>query len=394
MSSKNGLSFDNLKVAFASKSDKELRNDYFLFTALGQRWLVGLAPAVSNAVTKFKLPVKRIIRATVFKHFCGGEYIEDCNQTIAHLYQYNIGSILDYAVEGKGREEDFDKTTREIIATIKRAKGDPAIPFCVFKPTGLSRMDLMEQVSKKAELTAEEIAEYGRVKQRVKEICSAASAEGVRLFIDAEDSWIQPAIDSMIEEMMQLYNREKAVIYNTVQLYRWDRLDYMHTLLKKAEEHNFYIGLKLVRGAYMEKERDRAAQLNYPSPIHKDKAGSDNDFNKALRFCVDYIDRISFCAGTHNENSSMLLVSLMGEKGIKKDDTRIWFSQLLGMSDHISFNLAHAGYNVCKYVPYGPVAAVLPYLTRRAQENTSIAGQMSRELSLIVAERKRRKQKG
>jgi proline dehydrogenase len=392
MPSSEELSFDNLEIAFASKTDKELRYDYYLFLALGQRWLVKMAPLLSTAIIHFRLPLKRLIRATIFKHFCGGEFIEDCNKTIAHLHQYRIGSILDYSVEGKGQESDFEKTAEEILATIKRAKGDAAIPFCVFKPTGVARLDLLEKVSLNAHLTTGELKEYNRVMERIKKICSCAAHYGVRIFIDAEESWIQPAVDSIAENMMQHYNRQRAVVYNTVQLYRWDRLDFIRQSLKKAEEMNYFLGLKLVRGAYMEKERARAARLNYPSPIQPDKPSCDRDFDAALHFCMEHIDRIHFCAGTHNEASSYLLVRLMNEKGIAASDERIWFSQLLGMSDHISFNLAHAGYNVCKYVPYGPVKAVLPYLTRRAQENTSIAGQMGRELSLIVAEMKRRKQ--
>lgn len=394
MPSLDDLSFDNLEIAFASKSDKELRNDYWLFWFLGKSWVVAMAPLASMAVTRFKLPIKRLIRATLFKHFCGGEFIEDCEQTIAKLHKFNVGSILDYSVEGKGDEESFNKTCDEILATIKRAKGNPAIPFCVFKPTGIASSSLLEKVSLNAHLSSDELKQYQRVYERFKKICSVAAHYDVRIFIDAEESWIQNAVDSLAENMMQHYNREKAIVYNTVQLYRHDRLAFMKTAVKKAEEMNYFLGLKLVRGAYMEKERARAEKMNYPSPIQPDKPSCDHDFDEALRFCLEHIDRIRICAGTHNEKSSLLLAQLMGEKNIDRNDERIWFSQLLGMSDHISFNLAHAGYNVCKYVPYGPVAAVLPYLTRRVQENTSIAGQMGRELSMLIAERRRRKKSG
>ncbi len=391
MPSPEDLSFNNLEIAFASKSDKELRDDYWLFWFLGKRWVVALAPLLSIAVTRFKLPIKRIIRATLFKHFCGGESIEDCEQTIAKLHQFNVGSILDYSVEGKSDEESFNKTCEEILATIKRAKGNPAIPFCVFKPTGIASINLLEKVSLNAHLSSDELKQYQQAYERFKKICSMAAYYDVRVFIDAEESWIQNAVDSIAENMMQHYNREKAIVYNTVQLYRHDRLAFIKSAWKKAEEMNYFLGLKLVRGAYMEKERARAEKLNYPSPIQPDKESCDRDFDDALRFCIGHIDRISICAGTHNEKSSLLLTQLMEEKNIQRNDERIWFSQLLGMSDHISFNLAHAGFNVCKYVPYGPVAAVLPYLIRRVQENTSIAGQMGRELSLIVAECNRRK---
>lgn len=391
MPSPADLSFDNLEIAFASKTDKELRNDYLLFWFLGKRWVVALAPLASVAVTKLKLPLKRLIRATLFRHFCGGEFIEDCEQTIARLHQFKVGSILDYSVEGKADEESFNRTTDEILATIKRAKGNKAIPFCVFKPTGIASIRLLEKVSQDAHLSPEELKKYQQTYERFKKICSTAAHYDVRVFIDAEESWIQHAVDSMAENLMQHFNREKAIIYNTVQLYRHDRLAFLISSFKKAEEMNYFLGVKLVRGAYMEKERARAEKLNYPSPIQPDKAACDRDFDNALRFCIEHIGRISLCAGTHNENSSLLLAKLMEENNIICNDERIWFSQLLGMSDHISFNLAHAGYNVCKYVPYGPVASVLPYLTRRVQENTSIAGQMGRELSLIVAERRRRK---
>jgi proline dehydrogenase len=344
------------------------------------------------AVTRFKLPIKRIIRATIFKHFCGGEFIEDCEQTITKLHQFKVGSILDYSVEGKGDEAGFNLTTEEIIATIKRAKGNPAIPFCVFKPTGIASITLLEKVSLNAHLSQAELKEYQQTYERFKKICSTAAHYEVRILIDAEESWIQNAIDSIAENMMQHYNREKAIVYNTAQLYRHDRLAFLKSANQKAEEMNYFLGIKLVRGAYMEKERERASKMNYPSPIQPDKASCDRDFDDTLRFCIEHIDRIHICAGTHNEESSLLLAQLMEKKSIARNDERIWFSQLLGMSDHISFNLAHAGYNVCKYVPYGPVASVLPYLTRRVQENTSIAGQMGRELSLIIAERKRRKQ--
>lgn len=385
------ISFDNLANAFAAKSDAELRNDYWLFKLIGQQWLVKMAPPLTDFALKFHLPIKRIIRATLFKHFCGGEFIEDCNQSIKKLWQYRVGSILDYSVEGEEKEENFERTEKEIIATIQRAKGDSAIPFCVFKPTGVARFALLEKASATPQLTSEEYEEYKRVYNRVRNICKTAAESNVRIFIDAEESWIQKAIDDLAMQMMEHYNREKPVVYNTIQLYRIDRIEFLKQSYEHAAKNNYWSGLKLVRGAYMEKERERAAKLGYPSPIQPDKQSCDCDFDEAIHFCIEHFNRIAFCAGTHNEESSMLLVNLMKKNNIPRNHPNIYFSQLLGMSDHISYNLAAAGYNVAKYVPYGPVASVLPYLIRRAQENTSIAGQMGRELSLIVAERKRRK---
>lgn len=385
------VSFDNLEIAFSSKSDSDLRNDYWLFKIIGQQWLVKMAPLFVSTALKLHLPIKRIIRATIFKHFCGGESIEDCNETIKKLYQYKVGSILDYSVEGEESEEAFDKTMHETIATIKRAKGDPAIPFCVFKPTGLARFGLLQKASATRDLSNGEIEEWKRAYNRFRKVCEHAHASDVRVFIDAEESWIQNAVDDLAQQLMMHFNREKAIVYNTVQLYRIDRLQVLKNLHEHAAANNYILGIKLVRGAYMEKERARAAKMNYHSPIQPNKQSCDNDFDEALRYCMKHLSQISFCAGTHNEKSSLLLAKLMEENNISKNDGRIWFSQLLGMSDHISFTMAHAGYNVCKYVPYGPVAAVLPYLIRRAHENTSISGQMGRELRLILAERKRRR---
>jgi proline dehydrogenase len=384
------VSFHNIQKAFAAKSNAELRADYWLFKILGIKWLVNAAQPLVNTAAKLHLPIKGIIRATIFKHFCGGESIEDCKDTIDKLSKYHVKSILDYSAEGEQKEESFEYTAREIIATIKTAKENPAIAFSVFKPTGIARLLLLEKVSAGANLSAQEAEEYKRVAARFKKICGTAAENNVRIFVDAEETWTQLAIDNLVTEMMLLFNRQKAIVYNTLQHYRTDRIDF----LKKAHEHavsnNYFLGLKLVRGAYMEKERERAARLGYPSPIHADKKSCDDDYNASLRFCIEHFDRISICAGTHNEESSQYLVQLIEQHRIEPDNQSIYFSQLLGMSDHISYNLADAGYNVAKYVPYGPVDAVLPYLIRRAQENTSIAGQMGRELSLIVAEKKRR----
>lgn len=382
------VSFDNTQIAFISKSDSDLKQSYWLFKLIGNPTLVkyggGLAPL------GLKLGFKGLIKSTIFKQFVGGENIADCNKTIEQLGKYNIGTILDYSVEGKESETDFDNCCKETIETIHRAKNDKNIPFSVFKVTGLARFALLEKVTAKQNLSSEESAEYERVRERVRKICEEAYTNKQPLFIDAEESWIQQAIDDLANENMARYNKNEAIVYNTFQLYRKDRLAYLKTSLEMGKTNGYHVGAKLVRGAYMEKERARAAEMNYPSPIQDTKANSDKDYDLAVEFCVENIDRMGLCAGTHNEKSSLLLVDLMKKKNIASNDKRIFFSQLLGMSDHISYNLSQNGYNVAKYVPYGPVKEVLPYLIRRAQENTSVKGQTGRELSLIIKEKERR----
>jgi len=382
------VSFDNTQIAFISKSDSDLKQSYWLFKLIGNPTLVkyggGLAPL------GLKLGFKGLIKSTIFKQFVGGENIADCNKTIEQLGKYNIGTILDYSVEGKESETDFDNCCKETIETIHRAKNDKNIPFSVFKVTGLARFALLEKVTAKQNLSSEESAEYEHVRERVRKICEEAYTNKQPLFIDAEESWIQQAIDDLANENMARYNKNEAIVYNTFQLYRKDRLAYLKTSLEMGKTNGYHVGAKLVRGAYMEKERARAAEMNYPSPIQDTKANSDKDYDLALEFCVENIDRMGLCAGTHNEKSSLLLVDLMKKKNIAANDKRVFFSQLLGMSDHISYNLSQNGYNVAKYVPYGPVKEVLPYLIRRAQENTSVKGQTGRELSLIIKEKERR----
>ncbi len=383
------VSFDNTQIAFIAKSDSDLNKSYLLFKLIGNPLLVkyggGLAPL------GLKLGFKGLIRNTIFKQFVGGENISDCTKTIDQLGKFNIGTILDYSVEGKESEHDFDACCKETIETIHRAKNDKHIPFCVFKVTGLARFDLLEKVSALQSLSSEEQQEFKRVQNRVHEICREAHAAKKPIFIDAEESWIQPAIDDLADENMALFNKEQAIVYNTFQLYRKDRLEFLKTSFEKAKKSGYHLGAKLVRGAYMEKERRRAAEKNYVSPIQDNKENSDRDYNLALEFCVTHLSQMGLCAGTHNEKSSLHLVKLMEQHGVAPNDQRIYFSQLLGMSDHISYNLTQAGYNVAKYVPYGPVKEVLPYLIRRAQENTSVKGQTGRELSLIIKEKQRRK---
>lgn len=385
------LSFNNTEIAFSGKTKNDLNRSYWLFKMVSNSTFVNLGKSLTTFAINTHLPIKGMIKATIFKQFCGGETIEECDKTIAELGKFNIGTILDYSVEGKETEKDFDACTTETIATITKAKNSKYIPFCVFKVTGLARFDLLEKVSINSNtLTPEEQKEYGRVQLRVNTICKAAHDAGIPIFIDAEESWIQPAIDNLANQMMVLYNTERAIVYNTYQLYRKDRLAYLKHTYDLAVEGKYFLGAKLVRGAYMEKERIRAAEKAYPSPIHDTKQNTDVDYDQAVLFSIEHADRIAICAGTHNENSSMKLAELMQQKNINPQHKHIYFSQLLGMSDHISYNLANAGYNVAKYVPYGPVREVLPYLIRRAQENTSVKGQTGRELSLIIKEKERR----
>lgn len=384
------ISFDNTEIAFKAKSTSDLQKTYWLFKLVGNNFLVKLGPALLNIAFFLRLPIKSLIKNTIFEQFCGGESIKDCEKRIQSLARYNVNTILDYSVEGSSNKENFDLTASEIIRTIERAKDDENIPFAVFKTSGLARIELLEKISTNSTLNEKEKIEFELLKDRVKLICQKAYDLEVRIFIDAEESWIQNAIDDLATSMMRIYNTEKAIVYNTLQMYRWDRIAFLKQSYADAENGNYYLGLKIVRGAYMEKERERAAELGYSSPIQKDKESCDKDYDLALAYCINHIDKIAICAGTHNEKSSLKLIDLMRENNILKDDNRVYFSQLLGMSDHISFNLANEGYNVVKYMPYGPVKLVMPYLIRRAQENTSISGQTGRELSLIIKERNRR----
>lgn len=382
------ISFDNTENAFKAKTNSELNRSYWLFKLIGNPLLVkagaGLGPLALH------LGFKPLLKSTIFKQFVGGENIQDCSETIKELAKYNIGTILDYSVEGKESEKDFENCFKETLETIHKAKNDKHIPFCVFKVTGLARFALLEAVTANRNLSDNEKEEWNRVKKRVKVICETAYQNNQRIFIDAEESWIQKAIDDLANENMALFNKSKAIVYNTFQLYRHDRLNFLKETIQDGKTKGYHVGAKLVRGAYMEKERKRAQEMNYSSPIQKDKEASDRDYNEALKLCVDNLSVMGVCAGTHNESSSLLLVNLMNEKGISAGDERIFFSQLLGMSDHISYNLSLNGYNVAKYVPYGPIKDVMPYLIRRAQENTSVKGQTGRELSLIMKEKARR----
>lgn len=388
------LDFTNTEVAFKSKSDRDLKRANLLFKVIASPSVVSFGKWATNLALALRLPISGIIKATIFKQFCGGETIQDCEGRIEELGMFGVGTILDYSVEGKTSDEDFEHTTQIIISTIEMAKASQHIPFAVFKVSGIGRFDLLEIASDGSKTpnpkTLEEIA---AVKSRFERICDAAASNQVRLFIDAEETWIQPVLDSWTFEMMCKYNTQRAIIYNTVQMYRHDRLAFLKAQGNVAQAQGIIYGVKLVRGAYMEKERERAQKMGYPSPIQPDKAAADRDYNEALRFMVDHHAHFALCAGSHNEESSMLLTQLMAEKKLENSNEKFFFAQLLGMSDHISYNLANAGYNVAKYVPFGPVKEVLPYLLRRADENTSVAGQTGRELGLISAELKRRRGK-
>jgi proline dehydrogenase len=385
------ISFQNTEVAFRRMSNSDLKRASFLFNLIGAKWLVESGKKITQLAFALHLPIKGIIRATLFKQFVGGESISDCEKTIHSLSSNHVGTILDYSVEGKQEEKSFDETCDEIIRTIHKASTDERIPFSVFKITGIARHQLLEKKSSGDLFNQDEKNEWSRVIERVNRICSCGVAKKVPVLIDAEESWIQPAIDELTEQMMQSYNRGCVWIYHTLQMYRHDRLAYLHELHKKASADGYLLGFKIVRGAYMEKERLRATELNYTDPIQPNKDATDLDYNEALRYCITNINDIALCAGSHNEESAQLLLRLMEEKQIDNNHPHIYFAQLLGMSDHISFNLSDQHYNVAKYVPYGPVKEVLPYLIRRAEENTSVKGQTGRELQLIRAELKRRK---
>lgn len=385
--------FNNTQVAFSLKSDTELDRAYFLFKLIDSQPLVRIGTAVTNFAIKAHLPVEGLIRATVFDHFCGGVNENDCLTVVDKMFTKGVSSVLDYSVEGKEEEAQFDAALEMTLKTIDFAKERHAIPFAVFKPTGFGRFELYEKLGEGKALNADEQAEWNRVVERFDIVCKAAHDKDVALLIDGEESWMQDAADDLVAEMMKKYNKEKAIVFNTLQMYRWDRLDYLKRLHEEAQSEGFYIGMKLVRGAYMEKENKRAEEKGYPSPICESKEATDVNYDAAVVYMVEHLEKMAIFAGTHNELSSYKLMDLMRANNISKNDERIWFGQLYGMSDNISYNLAENGYNVAKYLPFGPVRDVMPYLIRRAEENTSVAGQTSRELTLIKTERDRRKGK-
>ncbi len=383
--------FDNTQVAFALKTDSQLERAYFLFKMIQNQPLVRIGSAVTNFALKAHLPIEGLIRATVFDHFCGGVTEEDCLPIIDNMYKNgNVHSVLDYSVEGKDQEQSFDGALDKIVKILNFCEEKKSIPFAVFKPTGFGRFELYQKISEGKELTQKEQDEWSRVEARFHKVCKLAVEKDVPLLIDAEESWMQKAADELIEELMGIYNTKKAIVFNTLQMYRHDRFNYLKDLHKKAQEKDFYVGLKVVRGAYMEKERERAEEKGYPSPICINKKATDENYDAATKYMMDS-PKMALFVGTHNEDSSYLVMELAKQYNIQENDHRLWFGQLFGMSDHISYNLANEGYNVAKYLPFGPVRDVMPYLIRRAEENTSVAGQTSRELNLLKSERKRRK---
>jgi proline dehydrogenase len=385
------LDFHDTATAFADKTNSELKEKYRLFKLLNSPILNSLGAACTKFALSIGLPVEGLIKSTIYEQFCGGETIEECDPAIAKLGASHVGTILDYSVEGKATEEDFDRTRDEIIRTIERAKDDPNIPFAVFKVTGVAPLGTLERLSRKKKLDAKSQAKCERINNRVAQICEAAYKLSQPVFIDAEESWIQDAIDRLAEEMMSRFNQEQPIVFNTIQLYRHDRLEYLKNARRTARNEGYIYAAKLVRGAYMEKERDRAAEQGYPSPIYETKADTDAAYDAAIAYCLKHHDTMAFVAATHNEKSTARLAELMDAAGIPHDHPAIYYSQLYGMGDNLSYVLAKNGFNVSKYVPYGPVADAVPYLIRRANENSSASGQMSRELHLIEEELKRRK---
>ncbi len=383
--------FDDTEVAFSYKSDGELKKADFIFSLVNHPFISSIATGLAKAGLALHLPVKGLIKSTVFSHFCGGETIDQSERTIQTLNRFHVGTILDYSAEGAKNEEGFDKATEEILKTLDKAKGNRAIPFTVFKSTGLVHIDLLEKVQAKASLSDQEQEAFLHFQQRVEKICARAHQYDVPVMIDAEDSWIQDPIDELAYAMMKKYNGQRAIVFNTYQMYRKDMLVNLRNAYHTATMHNYFLGVKMVRGAYLEKEAERAEKMDYPNPIHPNKQATDDSFNSGLAFCIDSKQRVSLMCGSHNEYSNQYLTVLMEKHSLNANDPRVWFAQLMGMSDNISFNLARAGYNVAKYVPYGPVELVMPYLIRRAEENTSVAGQSSRELTLIRKELVRRK---
>ena len=383
--------FNNTKVAFSLKSDSELERAYFLFKLIKSEPLVKIGTAVTKFALKSSLPVEGLIRSTVFDHFCGGVNELDCMPIIERMYDKKVHSVLDYSVEGKEEEAQFDLVLEKTLSLINFVNEKEAMPFAVFKPSGFGRFELYRKITENVALNENEKLEWARVVDRFEKVAEACYEKDECLLVDAEESWMQDAADDLMESLMEKYNKEKVVIFSTLQLYRHDRLDYLKGLHKRASEKGFKIGMKLVRGAYMEKERERAEEKNYTDPICASKSETDENFNAVLGYMFENLDEMAIFCGTHNENSSYMLMDLIENSKFEKTDNRLWFGQLYGMSDNISYNLADKGFNVAKYLPFGPVKDVMPYLIRRAEENTSVAGQTNRELDLIRTEKKRRK---
>lgn len=386
------LDFDNTEIAFSAKSDGELANAYLLFNTIKHPWLVKLAKAGTFAALRLHIPLGWAVKPTLYRQFVGGETLQDCEGVIRHLQAFNVRSTLDFSAEGEQTPAGIQATFEETLRSIDYAKGNSNLAYAVFKPSTLTTDALLAKASEEGgELTIEEVKQFREFRERFMALCRRAWENNVRILVDAEDYCFQEAIDQLTDEAMRKYNTKRAIVFATLQMYRHDRMAYLRQVEADAIARNYIPGIKLVRGAYMEEERARAAAKGYPDPICKDKAATDANYDEAVRFVVERLDHFELFMGTHNEESNQKLARLIDEKGIAHDDPRIYFAQLLGMSDNISFNLAHAGYNVTKYVPYAAVRDVLPYLIRRAEENTSVAGQTGRELRMLKAERERRR---
>ena len=386
--------FNNTQLAFADKTDSQLKKAFWMFKAIEQPVLTNVGISALNFTIKNNFPfVTDIVKQTLFEQFCGGETHEESMKVVKQMFKHHVGSIFDYAIEGKAEEKVFDDTCAEIKQNIKFAEGNPAIPFVVFKPTGFGRIEIYEEVGRNVELTTSQKEEWSRVEKRYEEVCQMAFDRNVVIMIDAEESWMQDSTDNLVNEMMERFNKEKAIVWNTIQMYRTGRLEYLAKDLERSKEKNYFLGYKFVRGAYMEKERERALAMNYPDPNQPTKQASDDNYNAAIDFVLNNLDKVSGFFGTHNEKSTELVMDKMKAMGLSNDHRQVHFGQLYGMSDNITYHLGAEKYNVCKYLPYGPVKDVVPYLTRRAQENTSVAGQTGRELGLIQKELDRRKGK-
>lgn len=383
--------FENTEIAFRYRSNAELKQARFLFASMGSPFLTTVGMAFTKFAMALHLPINGLIKKTIFKQFCGGETIQEAAETAVMLGDFNIGVILDYGVEGKEGESEFDAAVPEFLKAIDFAASQKNIPFISIKVTGFSRFALLEKLHSGESLSTDEKQEWNRVEKRIDTICARAAQQNIKVLVDAEESWIQNPIDELTDRMMETYNKQEAIVYNTFQLYLHSRLPFLQISYTRAIEKGYLLGAKLVRGAYMEKERSRANEKNYPSPVQADKKDTDNDYDEAVDFCINRLDKLALFIGTHNEKSCLLAAKKMQEKNISFTHPHIYFSQLFGMSDNISFNLASQGFHVAKYLPYGPVSDVMPYLMRRAQENTSVAGQTGRELGLINKELKRRK---
>ncbi len=385
------LDFNNTQKAFASKSKLELYNAYVLFSTISSRGFVNFLNSATGFALKNRLPLGWAVKPTLYKQFVGGETLESCSATVENLFRYGIYSVLDYSAEGSGSHEDVVNSYKETLKSVDYAAKDSRIAFAVFKPSAFIPVEVLDNLTFPGySLSEADKRELDEFKERVFSVCARASEKGVRVLIDAEDFASQNLFDSVAEEAMKRFNKQRAVVFHTLQMYRKDRGEYLRKIHKMAVEEGFVAGVKFVRGAYMEEERERALRMGYPSPIHDTKEDTDNCYNDGLKYTIENIANFELFSGTHNYESNLLLPELMKNAGLERDDKRVFFSQLYGMSDNISFNLASEGYNVCKYIPYAPVEKVLPYLLRRARENTSMAGQTGRELSLLKTELARR----